>query len=474
MTRQPALQLIRQLWRGKAQPASSPKLPAASEGTHPLPEPVAAPSRRHPASPGEIRERLEEINKFWKRKQKRRAAILAAQLYEDAPDDKTVVNIHSNCLFEMRDMDRARAVTAAGLEKFKDWRLLTRLCLIQVMSGRHAEALRTTAGYFADETLSAHALLCHGAVLARSTGELDEAVEFFHRAVQAGHLRADHEPARRALSNSQFEALTLLGDDREKNPIHFIGPPPISGAEAVIAASADETYFRALFPLYRDTFLAHHPDAKYVLHIHVFDPSPALLEEIAAEQQASNGRLHFSYERTAGNRSYYYAGRMVQAPRLMERYERPLVVTDIDLYFKGPVGEILTATAGADLGILHIARRGLCPWRTYLAGLIVFNPTPAAKRLATGMQNFLLNLPPDIDYWYIDQLALFQSVYLSRNRGLGKIVDVTEKWRQLLQQGTGLTGQPDAKADRMRRKLAGQAPQHRAQIEVEDAVDTDE
>jgi hypothetical protein len=62
------------------------------------------------------------------------------------------------------------------------------------------------------------------------------------------------------------------------------------------------------------------------------------------------------------------------------------------------------------------------------------------------------------------------SVYLSRNLGIGKIAAVTERRRQVLQQGVGVTGQPDVKADWMRRKLAGETPQNRDRIEVEDAV----
>jgi hypothetical protein len=255
--------------------------------------------------------------------------------------------------------------------------------------------------------------------------------------------------------NHEFEALTRAEDNPARNPIHFLNPRPIE-ADAVVTVSGDETYYRALFDIYNDTFFAHTRKPGHIMHVHLFDPSDDLLGEIGSLAAKAEGRIQFSFERTDGNKSYYYVGRFIQVPRLMARYNCPIIVTDLDCYFKDSIDPMLEVTGGTDIGMLQVRRR-LCPWRNFLAGLVAFNPTEFGRRYALGIQNFLQSLPSDTNYWYVDQLALAQSFYLSRNSRTGKLEIVNETWRQLCEQGTGKTGQPEVKADRMRKKLAAEA-----------------
>jgi len=59
-----------------------------------------------------------------------------------------------------------------------------------------------------------------------------------------------------------------------------------------------------------------------------------------------------------------------------------------------------------------------------------------------------------INYWYVDQLALVQCDYLARSAHAGKVVRVSQEWRQVVRQGTGKTGMPEAKAGRVANALA--------------------
>jgi len=403
----------------------------------------------------ELKTRLAEIKQVRSKKQKKQALVLAEKLYGDAPDSVKAASVYSWCLIEKREFGRALDITTKSLDKFWDWHLLSALCEIYSKLNRDEEAVRITEKYFSDPDISAYAHLLHGAALLRATGELDRCVGFFNRAAQidsAGTLGSDCHPAREIVSNLKFEALTRVADDPSRNPIHFVG----SHAEkplAVLAASADETYFRAFFQLYRDTFFAHSPNASHIVHFHIFDPSNDLLEEISGIEEKARGRIRFSYEITGGaNRSYYYAGRFVQMPRLLQRYGCPIVLTDMDCYFAGDIGEVIASSTGVDLGIVEVTRR-LLPWRIFLANLVVFNPTEVAYRYALGMHNFLLNMPRDINYWYVDQLALVQCAYLNRNAAIGTVQTVNEAWRKFSRQGTGSTGRPDVKADKLRKRL---------------------
>jgi len=403
----------------------------------------------------EMKRRIDEIQRARKAKQKMQAVVLAEMLFNDAPDSLKAVSTYSWCLYEKKEFHRAQEVATKGLEKFGDRRLLSVLCETYAKLNRDEEAVRVTEKCFSDPALAAQALLLHGSALLRVTGELDRSIEYFHRAVEGdagGALGPDCHPARQVVSNNAFQALMYIADDPDRNPIHFVGSHTATPL-AVLAASADETYFRAFFQLYQDTFFAHSSNEAHIVHFHIFDPTEELLNEMGNIEDCARGRIRFSYEMTRGvNRSYYYAGRFVQMPRLLRRYGCPIVLTDMDCYFAGDINDVLASLAGSDLGIVQVNRR-LPPWRNFLANLVVFNPTEVARRYALGMRNFLLNMPSDTNYWYVDQLALVQCAYLNRNGGIGTVRSANESRGNFCRQGTGSTGRPDVKVEKMRKRL---------------------
>jgi len=182
----------------------------------------------------------------------------------------------------------------------------------------------------------------------------------------------------------------------------------------------------------------------------LFDPGEGLLEEISG-MQSNAGRLQFSVERTGGgNRSYYYAGRFMQAPRFLAHYGCPIAISDIDCVFRDNIAELIAAASDADLGILE-TRSYPYPWQNFRANLVVFNSSEASLRYALAIQHFLRQVQSEnANYWFIDQAALVECVYLQRKTGFGRIADIGTAYNSLCYQPTGGTGRPAEKAQRAR------------------------
>lgn len=397
---------------------------------------------------GPVRGRVHEVNRLWGAGKKAEALALAEEVHRDAPDRNVVAWFYCKLLFGAREWERTREVCAECLERFREPRFLGLMCAALIRAHRPEDVVALTPAWFDDPDIGSQALLCHGAAQVAATGVFDSGVAFFHRAAAIGGLKNDEWPARKALPNAAFAALSQTPDDATRNALTIMGGKPV--ARAMVLAGADEKYFRALSGIYIKTFFATNPDPAHVLHIHLYDPSEALLGETAA---MANDRLRFSYEQTAGvNRSYYYAGRFVQLPRLMAHYDCPIIVTDIDCAFKSGVEEVLRASADSDIGLVEVERH-ICMWRNFLANMVVFNPTETGRRYAAMIQSFLRDAPVDVNYWYVDQLALVQCAYVNRNLGLGRIAPLAAERVRLLAQGTGDTGHPEMKAAAMRARL---------------------
>jgi tetratricopeptide (TPR) repeat protein len=407
----------------------------------------------------QIEAEISEVRRLWSSGERAMAVAGAEDLYRKFPGKHAVAQLLAYYLYTTRNLDRALAVAHDCFERFPNPQVLLLLCRILTRAGRDAEILKLTSGCSSNPRLLPYALLCHGGALLKISGEFDSAVEFFHRAAEAGDLENDQAPARAALRLDEFDLLAT--GSLAANSLRFLSVPPPEGIETVVMAAADERYFRALYELYMSTFFTHHPGANHVLHFHLYDPSEFLLEEVADLARARQGRLQFSWEMTdRTNRSYYYVGRFVQMPLLMLRYNAPIVATDIDCGFRAGIDPILEAVRDADLGMVEVERH-IVPWRNLLANLVVFNCTETARMYAMAIRNFLLRLPNDINYWYVDQLALVQCDYLARSAHAGKVVRVSQEWRQVVRQGTGKTGMPEAKAGRVANALARSSRQLR-------------
>ena len=188
------------------------------------------------------------------------------------------------------------------------------------------------------------------------------------------------------------------------------GTFPRSDAPLTIFTTVDPDYFKA-FGLGL-ALSAEECWPRYGLHFHLINPdreTELLLEQLAGK--LARGTLSTTHERIEtsdhdGFRVYCAAARYIRAAQLAAATAGPVLVTDGDLLFMAGGRALVAGLAGCDAAFLNPEPQGLVQNR-YAAGLTLFNDTPLARRLASGIgrfvtQQFRRNAP-----WGIDQFALF-------------------------------------------------------------------
>lgn len=402
---------------------------------------------------------MAEARASWGRGERELAARQAQTVFDRSPDDPRAAIAYAEfCFSTQRDPARSISVLQEGFAKFEHAQIFQRLAWYLSRAGRSEEALSLAGQYLHHPRLGALAHLSYGSVSLSLDSDLDAAFGFFRRAAELPQCGRHREVAAAFTSSGEFESLADV--ECECNPVSFVNAPSVK-PRFVWLASADESYFRAFFPLFRDTFFTHNPEPACILHFHIFDPSEQFREEIASLGRGARfSRICFSFEQTNSvNRSYYYVGRFVQLSKLLARYECPIAVSDIDCAFTGPVGPLMAATSGSDLGHLEIDC-SLFPWLRFKAGLSVFQPTVAGCTFARAIRGFLARaVHKERNFWWFDQTGLAQSVYLSRGRRFGKTVDITSVSRKVCFFRTHQkTGRIQEKADALRRHLRDRQP----------------
>lgn len=154
-----------------------------------------------------------------------------------------------------------------------------------------------------------------------------------------------------------------------------------------------------------------------IFHLHIVNPDAEDLEFAQALARNPEDRLNISTERapfldalTPGKErsGYLINPRFIQAPQLLDFYDRPLFVSDIDAAITAPWDEIKAALAPYDVGIRRVA--GHYPWRRNAAGCSYFAPTKNGKLFAQLVSLYIrtaLDLTTHKINWLIDQNALF-------------------------------------------------------------------
>ena len=167
-----------------------------------------------------------------------------------------------------------------------------------------------------------------------------------------------------------------------------------------------------------------------VLHFHVADPSPALAAKIAALAHTCR-RLDLRYStetyrhaREGYSRASFYAcSRLIRLPEILARYDRDVMMWDMDAAGVRDIDRLIAAMKDADLGYFEMADQRP-PLICHLA-IAYFANTPAMRRAASLISAYAvlkLRLTP---YWLLDQSSVFcVSRYLRDVAGL-RINDFT-------------------------------------------------
>lgn len=167
----------------------------------------------------------------------------------------------------------------------------------------------------------------------------------------------------------------------------------------------------------RPAMLSSRAAGEALFHIHLVNPTPDDIAYVRALEADIPGRLNISTERSPfveelavgrERAGYLINPRFIHAPTLLDFYNRPLLVSDIDAAITLKWQEIKALLEPFDVGIRRVA--GHYPWRRNAAGSSYFAPTANGKLFAELASLYIrsaLDLTTHKVNWLIDQNALF-------------------------------------------------------------------
>jgi hypothetical protein len=187
-----------------------------------------------------------------------------------------------------------------------------------------------------------------------------------------------------------------------------------SGASRVVVAAADAGYMTRFAGDFLRSFQEMaSPDM--LLHLHVIEPdseSNALLDELVREEP----RLKVSRQTEAvvGVPSVYYAcSRFLIAPSLIEHYRLPLLLTDIDITFRRPIGAITRLAEPFDVALFETGS-AMPPLRCSAVAVHFAASGPAGRFLAL-LTRYLGTKLRAGRHWMLDQSAIWAVSRACRN-----------------------------------------------------------
>jgi hypothetical protein len=200
-----------------------------------------------------------------------------------------------------------------------------------------------------------------------------------------------------------------LDEETPLPPVRVERARPAGGP--VMLAGCDRVYLRRYGPAYLRSFARFGEDV--TLHVHLID---ALPDDIAWLRDASPetwDRTAVTTETYAGpeSRSYYALARFLRLGELLERYDAPVLVTDLDAVFERPIGADVSDAAAADAA-LTFKRTGYRahPWNTVQARALIVQPAERARTFARALRRVgaaLFAERAGRGTWFIDQNVLY-------------------------------------------------------------------
>ena len=147
------------------------------------------------------------------------------------------------------------------------------------------------------------------------------------------------------------------------------------------------------------------------LHFHVANPDQSRLAQAAY--------VRYSFETRPGASSAYYASmRFLHLHRMLEHYQRPLIVSDADAQLVGNPRRLLNQTTQYDLAFtVPGGYRDCLPWRHLIAQALMARPTEGSARFLACFRALFADLEAQGGVtWWVDQAVLSASLALLRAR----------------------------------------------------------
>lgn len=147
------------------------------------------------------------------------------------------------------------------------------------------------------------------------------------------------------------------------------------------------------------------------LHFHVANPDQSRLAQPA--------HVRYSFETRPGASSAYYASmRFLHLHRMLEHYQKPLIVSDADAQLVGNPRKLLKQTTQYDLAFtVPGGYRDCLPWRHLIAQALMARPTEGSARFLACFRALFADLEAQGGVtWWVDQALLSASLALLRAR----------------------------------------------------------
>ncbi|MBK1838362.1 tetratricopeptide repeat protein [Azospirillum sp. YIM B02556] len=203
------------------------------------------------------------------------------------------------------------------------------------------------------------------------------------------------------------------------------GPPPAGiratlaeGTESadrplVVYASCDAVYACKFLPTMVRS-IVEDSGLDCAIALHLINPD-AEAEATVAALIAAHGSDRFIILREAidlsplGNnaKTYYACSRFLVLPDLLIRWQRPVLMLDVDLLAIRDLNPLLATSAHSDLGMMSHALKRLDIWSLLYADVLHIRPTTGALRFLDLTRRYIRHfLDRAMPVWFLDQAAL--------------------------------------------------------------------
>jgi hypothetical protein len=148
-------------------------------------------------------------------------------------------------------------------------------------------------------------------------------------------------------------------------------------------------------------------------HAHIINPSINSADVILKIRQHFpwiQFNVSIEFCQLKHQKAYYASARFLQSERLLNLYQRPLLIVDVDSILEKPMEVISNFAQHHDIGLIIRDEHFLFPWTEIPALAVYLNNTQKTKEFLQLLTNALLSqllTEEDKSIWYIDQNALF-------------------------------------------------------------------
>jgi len=214
---------------------------------------------------------------------------------------------------------------------------------------------------------------------------------------------------------SALEMMFISPTEGRQNIFHqSLGQLPQTSAELIWLVAADPAYTR----LYARRLLATAQDYdvanKVDFHFHqvvIGDTTAAEISELkkVCPEGVFTSRHISDFNRGKNwNKAFFSCERFFVLPEILKIYQKPVLVTDIDVEcLRNPL-ELLGSMGAADIAFTRF-RNATEAWELYPATALLVQPTASAIEFFENMSGLLLwNLRNHPKPWFIDQISLYR------------------------------------------------------------------